>query len=112
MVGLALLLWPVPAVWTLLACLAGRGARSEGVGWWNGRVALMVATIAGVALLIFAANSDLGFATRALLAGWLFGAALVPTAGFYALGYRVRNGRLSGGLWFAGTLPLTAYAAV
>ena len=50
-------------------------------------------------------------ASRAALATGILFAAGLPTLVFYALGYRVRGPRMTGALWFAGTLPLTLYAA-
>ena len=108
MLALALMVWPVPAVWALLACLAGRHGRS---GSTEG-LKLLVAILVAAAVIVFAANGDLGLGLRIAFAGGFLGAALLPTLAFYALGYRIRSARVSGALWFAGTLPLTVYAGV
>jgi hypothetical protein len=110
-IGVALLLWPIPAAWTLVACLAGREARTHRRGWLSHGLMAMLGVVALVGLL-----GGIGFdadpvSSAALFAGILAAAGL-PTLLFYALGYAVRGSRMAGALWFAGTLPLTAYAAV
>jgi hypothetical protein len=111
-VGWFAVLWSLPAVWALVACLAGRGARSEGARWLSGRLTALLVCSTILALLFFVGAGDMAFAQRAVLGAMVLGAAAAPTVAFYALGYAVRRGRLVGGLWFVGTLPLAAYTGL
>ncbi|WP_028062373.1 hypothetical protein [Solirubrobacter soli] len=92
MVGFALLLWPVPAVWTLLACLAGREARGEDAGRLSLGLKAMLGAVAAVSLL-FGLSLDADPVSRLVLFAAVLVTATLPTLAFYALGYRVRGAR-------------------
>jgi hypothetical protein len=112
MVGLFLVIWPVPALAALVPVCFGRGAGLEGARWLSGRLVFTLAVAACVALLCgFSwAGSDTGSLRDAAVLGVVVVALFaIPAVAFYSLGYAVRRGWLVGALWLAGTLPLTAY---
>jgi hypothetical protein len=111
-VELLAILWPLPALWALVACVAGRRARTEERHGFSARLQLMLACVVALALLAVAALSDLPVLDRAALGGVVLVGAAAPTLAFYALGYAVRRPRVAGALWLAGTLPLAAYTGI
>jgi hypothetical protein len=115
-VGFLLIVWPVPAGGALMSLLFGRGAGLDGVRWFSGRlVFLLVLSICAagiVALSELSGEFGMRFADAALLGAAVLGVLAVPAVAFYSLGYAVRRRWLAGALWFAGTLPLTAYAVL
>jgi hypothetical protein len=115
-VGLLLIAWPVPAVGALVSLLFGRGAGREGARWLSGRLAfLLVLSVCAAGLVALSelhGEFGLRFADAALIGVAVLAVLAVPAVAFYSLGFAVRRGWLAGALWFAGTLPLTAYAAL
>jgi hypothetical protein len=115
-VGFLAIVWPVPAVGALVSLLFGRGAGLEGARWFSGRLAfLLVLSVCAagiVALSELHGEFGLRFVDAALLGAAVLGVLAVPAVAFYSLGYAVRRGWLAGALWFAGTVPLTAYTVL
>ncbi|WP_270044607.1 hypothetical protein [Solirubrobacter ginsenosidimutans] len=116
MVGLALVIWPVPACGALVSLLFGRSAGHDGVRWFSGRLAFLLglALCAASVVVLVELNNEFGLrlAGAALLGAAVLGVLAIPAVAFYSLGFAVRRGWLAGALWFAGTLPLTAYTVL
>ena len=114
-VGLLMLMWPVPALLALVAQAFGRGAGLEGAHWLSGRLVLLLVGAGVLALLVTLSLRDpygSSLVDVAAVGAVTLALAALPCVAFYSLGYTVRRRWLAGALWFAGTLPLAAYCGL